>query len=167
MPPISDPVWVYLFDDVDYKHDNLPITVAVLFQCAMEEEFQFSWEVVIVALCTKVESTERLLAGWWCDSALKTGVGGQAVHSVPEGAIWSVYVDVQERNVVIGELDVVQVFGFMRPDHECVIHVTEPFRGLVGRPADCHLLKVFHEEVRDRCQVSRSQFRPSVRRTGR
>jgi hypothetical protein len=35
----------------------------------------------------------------------------------------------------------------MRTNHKCLIHVTEPASGLAGRPAECHLLKVFHEEV--------------------
>jgi hypothetical protein len=43
--------------------------------------------------------------------------------------------------------EVLQLFGSMGPDHNCVIHVTDPTNGLEGHPAECHLYKVFHEEV--------------------
>jgi len=43
--------------------------------------------------------------------------------------------------------EVLQFFGSMGTNRECVIHLTEPPYGLEGRPTDCHLLKVFHEEV--------------------
>jgi hypothetical protein len=33
------------------------------------------------------------------------------------------------------------------PDRKCVIHIMETVSGLVGCPAECHLLKVFLEEV--------------------
>jgi hypothetical protein len=42
--------------------------------------------------------------------------------------------------------DITQLFWSMRPDYECH-HVTEPTHGLLGHPAECHLLKVYHKEV--------------------
>jgi len=88
---------------------------------------------------------------------IQVGMGGFPVYPVPQEAIWSsVYANIQERKVAIllslhGELDdevveeVTQFFRSMGPGHN--IHVMEPTCGLEGHPAECHLLKVFHEEV--------------------
>jgi len=38
--------------------------------------------------------------------------------------------------------EVIQLFWSMRLYHECVIHSMEPTCGLVGCPAECHLLRV-------------------------
>jgi len=41
--------------------------------------------------------------------------------------------------------EVTQLFRIMKPDEESV--VTEKTSGLLGHPTECHLLKMFHEEV--------------------
>jgi hypothetical protein len=91
-------------------------------------------------------------------------MNGFPLHILSLGAIWfSVYVIIQDGKVAVrpslrGEFDVgmkvlevvkgvIQIFWSMRPDHEFVIHVTEPTLGLVDYYIECHLLKVFHEEV--------------------
>jgi len=42
--------------------------------------------------------------------------------------------------------EITQFFWPMRPDHRLVIIVTEPADGVVGRPAECHVLKTLREE---------------------
>jgi hypothetical protein len=37
--------------------------------------------------------------------------------------------------------EVLELFQFMRPDHEYVIHITEPTSGLIDHPLKCHFLK--------------------------
>jgi hypothetical protein len=83
---------------------------------------------------------------------------------VPQGAIWSsVYVNVQEEKVAIplklhGEMDagmdvtevvmeLLQLFGSMKTNYKCIIHVKEAKHGLIGCLGKCHLLEVFSEEV--------------------
>jgi hypothetical protein len=34
----------------------------------------------------------------------------------------------------------------MKSDHKYVIYITEPADGVVGRPAECHVLKTLREE---------------------
>jgi hypothetical protein len=46
-------------------------------------------------------------------------------------------------------IEVLQPVGTMGPDDETVIHIMEPAEGLMGCAAECHFLRVLHEEVGD------------------
>jgi hypothetical protein len=43
--------------------------------------------------------------------------------------------------------EVLQLFGSIGPDQECVIHIKESTCGLEGCLSECHIQKVFHAEV--------------------
>jgi len=84
------------------------------------------------------------------------GVRTPVAHRKREGGFW--------RPVLLGEgrvdsvsmanwmnvtwmvKEVIQLFRYMRSDHKCVIHVTKPASEIVRRPAEGHLVTLFHEE---------------------
>jgi hypothetical protein len=81
---------------------DLPVTVAIMFECTMKE-FHFSWETTLVTNDTSSVyqgQQHRMLIGWvvvQLSIQKEADMSGFFVHSVHQGAIrFSVYVNVQE-----------------------------------------------------------------------
>jgi len=111
-----------------------------------------------------MDSTECLLVRWWQDSAFTYRLvwvdflyivcakrPSCLLHvNVQEGkvAVWLILHNELDTGMNVGEVvkEIIQLLWPMRPDHNCVIHVTKPASGFWA-PATCHLLRDLHEEV--------------------